>query len=71
MKKRSMLAVASLAAGVVTALVTPSSHAVVGGSALPDPGSLLGTDTVNSLMEGATDDNAGSTAHAGGETVQH
>ncbi|MEU3448462.1 hypothetical protein AB0H29_14735 [Streptomyces thermolilacinus] len=71
MKKRSMLAVASLAAGVVTSLLTPSSHAVVGGG-LPDPGSLVGTDTVTSLVDGATEGaTQGATAHAGGETVQH
>ncbi|MEU3821529.1 MULTISPECIES: hypothetical protein [unclassified Streptomyces] len=71
MKKRSMLAVASLAAGVVTSLLTPSSHAVVGGG-LPDPGSLVGTDTVTSLVDGAAEGvSQGGTAHAGGETVQH
>ncbi len=67
-----MLAVASLAAGVVTALVTPSSHAVVGGDALPAPGSLVGdTDTVSSLLEGADSQSQDSTTHAGGKTVQH
>ncbi|WP_374984328.1 hypothetical protein [Streptomyces fradiae] len=71
MKKRSMLAVASLAAGVVTSLLTPSSHAVVGGG-LPDAGSLVGTDTVTSLVDGATEGTVqGATAHAGGETVHH
>lgn len=48
-----MLAVASLAAGVVTALLTPPSHAVVG-DALPDPGSLAGADLLDSVVDTAT-----------------
>ncbi|WP_175409615.1 hypothetical protein [Streptomyces sp. TRM64462] len=70
MKKRSMLAVASLAAGVVTALVTPSSHAVVG-DALGDPGSLVGgSDVVGSVLDGATgEESTDSTATQGGETA--
>ncbi|MER7701325.1 hypothetical protein ABTX81_00280 [Kitasatospora sp. NPDC097605] len=38
MKKRSMLAVASLAVGVVASLTAPSAHA----AALPGPGDLTG-----------------------------
>lgn len=71
MKKRSMLAVASLAAGVVTSLLTPSSHAAVSDN-LPQPSSVLGADDVATLM----DDVAGGAAqdavsHVGGKTAQH
>ncbi|MEV7278922.1 hypothetical protein [Streptomyces sp. NPDC093111] len=38
MKKRSMLAIASLAAGVVTALVSPAPHA---DAAAPGPGEAV------------------------------
>ncbi|WP_418960995.1 hypothetical protein [Streptomyces tritici] len=58
MKKRSMLAVASFAAGVVTAIVSPSpASAAVGAEGLnllPDPttvGSVV-TDTVEDLGSG-------------------
>ncbi|WP_236242096.1 hypothetical protein [Streptomyces sp. CC228A] len=68
MKKRSMLAVASLAAGFVTALVSPPSHAAVG-DGLPDPGALVGAEALDSLVEGATggDQSTDSTATRGGE----
>ncbi|GGP94788.1 hypothetical protein GCM10010249_10850 [Streptomyces roseolilacinus] len=66
-----MLAVASLAAGVVTSLLTPSSHAV-GGGGLPEPGTLLGTDDVTSLVDGVSGKAApGAAPRVGGETVQH
>ncbi|WP_199812267.1 hypothetical protein [Streptomyces bikiniensis] len=46
MKKRSMLAIASLAAGVVTALVTPppQANAVVGDNPIGTPLGLLQED---------------------------
>ncbi|MFC7978231.1 hypothetical protein ACPCAE_27720 [Streptomyces cinereoruber] len=46
MKKRSMLAIASLAAGVVTALVTPppQANAVVGDNPVGSPLGLLQED---------------------------
>ncbi|MGW3561628.1 hypothetical protein ACWDNT_30675 [Streptomyces sp. NPDC000963] len=46
MKKRSMLAIASLAAGVVTALVTPppQANAVVGDNPIGSPLGLLQPD---------------------------
>ncbi|MFE6460787.1 hypothetical protein ACFVP0_25445 [Streptomyces cinereoruber] len=46
MKKRSMLAIASLAAGVVTALVTPppQANAVVGDNPIGSPLGLLQED---------------------------
>ncbi|MER8044588.1 hypothetical protein [Streptomyces sp. NPDC094032] len=43
MKKRSMLAIASLAAGVVTALVSPAPHA--------DAAEHIPTDTVTGLLQ--------------------
>lgn len=65
-----MLAVASLAAGVVTSLLTPSSHAV--GDGLPEPGALLGTDDVMSLVDRVSGEAApGAAPRVGGETVQH
>lgn len=71
MKKRSMLAVASLAAGFVTALVTPPSHAVGGTPA--DPGSLIsGPDVVGSVLDSATgEESTDSTAVHGGEVADH
>ncbi|GAA4932359.1 hypothetical protein GCM10023237_63170 [Streptomyces coeruleoprunus] len=63
-----MLAVASLAAGFVTALVTPPSHAVVG-DALADPSSLVGTDVTGTVLDDVTDSKpTDSTAVRGGET---
>ncbi|MFC8175053.1 hypothetical protein ACFUJ0_15660 [Streptomyces sp. NPDC057242] len=46
MKKRSMLAIASLAAGVVTALITPppQANAVVGDNPVGSPLGLLQED---------------------------
>ncbi|MFV2120962.1 hypothetical protein ACE14D_21970 [Streptomyces sp. Act-28] len=70
MKKRSMLAVASLAAGVVTSLLTPSSHAVVG-DGLSHPGSLVGADDVTSLVDDVTGGAAQEATGAGGGAAQH
>ncbi|MCP9960070.1 MULTISPECIES: hypothetical protein [Streptomyces] len=71
MKKRSMLAVASLAAGVVTSLLTPSSHAAVG-SGLPEAGTMVGADDVTALVDGVTGKaSQGLAPHTAGETVRH
>ncbi|MFI8966073.1 hypothetical protein ACIGO8_28625 [Streptomyces sp. NPDC053493] len=62
MKKRSMLAIASLAAGVVTALVTPPPHASaaeMGGAADGVTGLLQEDQGVGALL--------GETAGAAGE----
>ncbi|MEW1698312.1 hypothetical protein ACIQCR_19920 [Streptomyces sp. NPDC093249] len=57
MKKRSMLAIASLAAGVVTALITPPPHASAAESPLGGATGLLREDGVgpvlHDLVEGA------------------
>ncbi|MEU4269291.1 hypothetical protein [Streptomyces sp. NPDC026092] len=54
MKKRSMLAIASLAAGVVTALVTPPPHASAADHGTAGPTGLLQNDNpVTPLLDGA------------------
>ncbi|MFF7177119.1 hypothetical protein [Streptomyces sp. NPDC008121] len=57
MKKRSMLAIASLAAGVVTALVTPPPHATAAtgadGGATGTTGLSQSDAPVESLLEDA------------------
>ncbi|MGW6565760.1 hypothetical protein [Streptomyces sp. NPDC054975] len=54
MKKRSMLAIASLAAGVVTALVTPPPHASAADHGAAGPTGLLQNDNpVGPLVDGA------------------
>ncbi|MCP9946952.1 hypothetical protein LUX12_22505 [Streptomyces somaliensis] len=71
MKKRSMLAVASLAAGVITSLLTPSSHALTG-DGLPEAGTLLGADDVTTLVDGVTGEAAqGVTPPAAGGAARH
>ncbi|MFD7713633.1 hypothetical protein, partial [Streptomyces sp. NPDC059786] len=60
MKKRTMLAVASLAAGFVVAAVTPS-HALGGGDALDDldlDGKISSLDHTVSSESFATDDDS-------------
>ncbi|MFJ3581870.1 hypothetical protein ACIPPS_06490 [Streptomyces sp. NPDC090127] len=54
MKKRSMLAIASLAAGVVTALVTPPPHASAADHAGSGPTGLLQNDNpLAPVLDGA------------------
>ncbi|MFC8274526.1 hypothetical protein ACFUJR_18750 [Streptomyces sp. NPDC057271] len=54
MKKRSMLAIASLAAGVVTALVTPPPHASAADHGATGTTGLLQNDNpVGPLLDGA------------------
>ncbi|MEU6988940.1 hypothetical protein ABZ946_37035 [Streptomyces sp. NPDC046324] len=54
MKKRSMLAIASLAAGVVTALVTPPPHASAADHGATGTTGLLQSDTpVGPLLDEA------------------
>ncbi|MFF9017117.1 hypothetical protein ACF09C_29645 [Streptomyces sp. NPDC014870] len=54
MKKRSMLAIASLAAGVVTALVTPPPHASAADHSAAGPTGLLQNDNpITPLVDGA------------------
>ncbi|MER6096038.1 hypothetical protein ABT154_09300 [Streptomyces sp. NPDC001728] len=50
MKKRSMLAIASLAAGVVTALITPPPHANAVESPLGGATGLLQEDGVGPVL---------------------
>ncbi|MFV0131424.1 hypothetical protein ACLGI4_27565 [Streptomyces sp. HMX112] len=69
MKKRSMLAVASLAAGVVTALVTPPSHAAVEGG-LQGPGVLSQADKLGALLDAATQDGDADDARGEGPRVK-
>ncbi|MFF2570533.1 hypothetical protein [Streptomyces sp. NPDC058084] len=61
MKKRSMLAIASLAAGVVTALVTPPPNASAAepGTAGPGVTGLLQEDQDVSTLVGDTAEGAG------------
>ncbi|MFC9324354.1 hypothetical protein [Kitasatospora sp. NPDC057015] len=60
MKKRSMLAVASLAAGVVASLLAPSAHA-----GTPDQGAgTTGPQTANSVLDTVTGE-AGTVAAEG------
>ncbi|MET9346908.1 hypothetical protein [Streptomyces termitum] len=61
MKKRSMLAIASLAAGVVTALITPPPQA----SAAETP---LGLGGATGLLQ---EDGAGAVLHETVTNVQH
>ncbi|MFF0431366.1 hypothetical protein ACFYU9_03915 [Streptomyces sp. NPDC004327] len=65
MKKRSMLAIASLAAGVVTALVSPPPHASAAESSGP-------VDGITGLLQ--EDQGAGALLHGAvekaGDTVQ-
>ncbi|WP_329112555.1 hypothetical protein [Streptomyces sp. NBC_01353] len=71
MKKRSMLAIASLAAGVVTALVTPPPHASAADHGVAGTTGLLQTDSpVAPLLEEATplvDDGVQLPSGAGGQ----
>ncbi|MFI9100961.1 hypothetical protein ACIGXA_10565 [Streptomyces fildesensis] len=50
MKKRMMLAVASLATGVVTALITPSAHAGVADGTLNNVHELTGVGLLNTSV---------------------
>ncbi|MFI8823649.1 hypothetical protein [Streptomyces sp. NPDC053431] len=61
MKKRSMLAIASLAAGVVTALVTPTPNASAAepGEAGPGVTGLLQEDQSVGSLVGETAEDAG------------
>ncbi|MDF9811476.1 hypothetical protein [Streptomyces sp. SPB162] len=47
MKKRMMLAVATFATGVATALITPNAHAGVADGTLNNPHALTGTELLN------------------------
>ncbi|MER5641453.1 hypothetical protein ABT095_31485 [Kitasatospora sp. NPDC002227] len=53
MKKRSMLAVASLAAGVVASLTAPSAHAAsgLGGGLVPSAPSVLNSGGLLGLLD--------------------
>ncbi|MFF1872540.1 hypothetical protein [Streptomyces sp. CB03911] len=51
MKKRSMLAVASLAAGVLGSLLAPSAHA-----GTPEQGLGTGTQPATSVLDTVTED---------------
>ncbi|MGW0466685.1 hypothetical protein ACWDX6_15590 [Streptomyces sp. NPDC003027] len=51
MKKRSMLAIASLAAGVVTALVSPPPHATADTGAAGPTGLLQNDTGLDTLLE--------------------
>jgi hypothetical protein len=53
MKKRSMLAVASLAAGVVASLTAPSAHAApgLGGGLVPTAPSILNSGGLLGLLD--------------------
>ncbi|MER8234256.1 hypothetical protein ACIRQY_18445 [Streptomyces sp. NPDC101490] len=50
MKKRSMLAIASLAAGVVTALITPPPHASAADGPLGGATGILQEDGVGPVL---------------------